>query len=71
MPSTVYSRALTRAAQLLGGVERLRAHLGVGMTQLNFWLRGQAKPPDEVFLKVVDVLAEHEKEELLGRSRRP
>ncbi len=71
MPTTVYSRAFTRAAQLLGGVERLRAHLGVGMVQLDFWLRGQAKPPDAVFLKVVDLLSEHEKQEMLGRMRRP
>ncbi|MCD6042266.1 MAG: hypothetical protein K0R40_1869 [Burkholderiales bacterium] len=71
MPTTVYSRAFTRAAQLLGGVEKLRAHLGVGMAQLNFWLRGQAKPPDAVFLKVVDLLSEHEKQEMLGRVRRP
>jgi hypothetical protein len=67
----VYSRAFTRAAHLLGGVERLRAHLGVGMVQMNLWLRGQAKPPDAIFLKVVDVLAEHEEEELRGRVRRP
>jgi hypothetical protein len=57
---TVYVRALRRAAQSLGGVEALRAHLQVSMSQLAGWLHGEAPPPETVFLKVVDLLADEE-----------
>jgi hypothetical protein len=53
-------RALRRAALGLGSVDALRAHLGVPMSQLNSWLEGEVRPPDPVFLKVVDLLAEEE-----------
>jgi hypothetical protein len=53
-------RALRRAAQGLGSVEVLRAHLGVSMSQLNSWLEGETRPPDAVFLQVVDLLADEE-----------
>jgi hypothetical protein len=53
-------RALRRAAVGLGSVEALRAHLGVSMSQLNSWLEGEARPPDLVFLMVVDLLADEE-----------
>ena len=53
-------RALRRAAVGLGSVEALRAHLGVSMSQLNSWLEGEARPPDVVFLMVVDLLADEE-----------
>ena len=59
-PKSVYMRALRRAAQALGSVEALRAHLGVSMSQLNSWLEGETPPPDAVFLRVVDLLAEEE-----------
>jgi hypothetical protein len=57
---TVYMSALRRAAQSLGSVEALRAHLQVPMSQLAGWLHGEAPPPEAVFLKVVDLLAEEE-----------
>ena len=53
-------RALRRAALGLGSVQALCAHLGVPMSQLNSWLEGEVRPPDAVFLKVVDLLAEEE-----------
>jgi len=53
-------RALRRAAQELGSVEALRAHLQVSMSQLAGWLHGEAPLPDAVFLKVVDLLSEQE-----------
>ena len=55
----VYVHALRRAAQTLGGVEALRAHLQVSMNQLVAWMYGEP-PPDAVFLKVADLLAEEE-----------
>jgi hypothetical protein len=56
----VHMRALRRAAQELGSVEALRAHLRVSMSQLAGWLHGEARLPDAVFLKVVDLLSEQQ-----------
>jgi hypothetical protein len=60
VPKNVYMRALRRAALGLGSVEALREQLDVPMSQLNSWLEGEACPPDSVFLRVVDLLAEEE-----------
>jgi hypothetical protein len=60
VPKNVYMRALRRAAHGLGSVEALRAHLGVSMSQLHSWLEGETRPPDVVFLQVVDLLADEE-----------
>lgn len=57
MADTVQSRALQRAARLLGGVEALRLHLGVPMLHLLSWMEGKSRPPDAIFLRVVDLLA--------------
>jgi hypothetical protein len=57
MPDTLHSRALKRAAELLGGVDPLCTYLRVSAFQLERWMRGEAKPPDAIFLKLVDVLA--------------
>jgi len=60
VPKNIYMRALRRAAQAMGSVEALRAHLGVSMSQLNSWLEGEARPSDAVFLQVGDLLADEE-----------
>jgi len=60
VPKEVHIRALRRAAQGLGGVEALRAHLQVSMRQLTGWLYGETRLPEAVFLKVVDLLSEQE-----------
>lgn len=57
MPETVHSRALQRAAEVLGGIEQLRAYLRVPMPHLQSWLQGKSRPPDAVFLRAVDALA--------------
>ena len=59
-PKEVHIRALRRAAQGLGGVEALRAHLQVSMSQLVGWLYGETRVPDAVFLKIVDLLSEQQ-----------
>ena len=69
MRPTLYSRTLARAAEILGGAEALRAHLGVSMRRLALWMHGYAQPPDEVFLRVVDLLTEHELKTLQGELR--
>lgn len=58
MQDTLYTRVLQRAAEALGGVEQLRAALDVPLAQLHSWMRGHSKPPDAVFLKLADALAD-------------
>ena len=57
MPLTVHARALQRAAEILGGKERLRAHLGASMRDVEAWLSGAERAPTDVFLMAVDVIA--------------
>ena len=54
---TVHGRALHRAAQILGGKEKLRACLHVPMHLLDTWMSGAEMPPMEVFLKAVDLIS--------------
>lgn len=53
----VYTRALARAADILGGKDKLRAKLHVPMFSLEEWLDGRSQPPPDVFLKTVDILS--------------
>jgi hypothetical protein len=69
MQQTVYARALSRAAQILGGSEALRAYLNVSMRGLAMWMQGGARPPDHVFLRVVDLLTEHDLKALQEENR--
>jgi hypothetical protein len=57
MPDPLQSRALQRAAEILGGIDELRACLQVSLLHLEAWMQGRARLPDAVFLKVVDILA--------------
>ena len=54
--NTVDSRALQRAAGLLGGLTQLRDYLGVPTPKLVSWLEGSEPTPDEVFLKAIEVV---------------
>jgi hypothetical protein len=36
--------------------------------QLRFWMQGHVKPPDGVFLRIADLLAEKQSEVLRDRS---
>ncbi|TMH27565.1 MAG: hypothetical protein E6H63_10370 [Betaproteobacteria bacterium] len=56
MSASVYSRALLRAAELLGGRDRLAKVLRLPKAELDSWIAGDAKPPREVFLQVVDLI---------------
>ena len=53
---TVHSRAVLRAAELLGGREKLARILRVPKAEIDKWISGEAKPPREVFLRVVDLI---------------
>ena len=56
MTVSVYSRALLRAAELLGGRDKLARVLQLPKDELDRWIRGDANPPREVFLRVVDII---------------
>jgi hypothetical protein len=62
----VHARTLARAILIAGSVDVLALRLGVDPFALGVWLRGERKPPVQVFLRAVDiVLAERTRPERL------
>ena len=57
--NSVHCRALVRAAEIMGGVEALSAHLGTSQAQVVLWMNGHQLPPQHIFLRVVDVLCDN------------
>jgi hypothetical protein len=55
---SVYSRAVRKAAEMVGGRERLARVLQVAVADIEKWLLGEKKPPREIFLRVVDIIIE-------------
>jgi Putative antitoxin of bacterial toxin-antitoxin system, YdaS/YdaT len=53
---SVQSRALQKAAELLGGRKKLAERLGVKVAEIEIWIAGGQATPREVFLRVVDLL---------------
>ena len=58
MASSIYSRALRKAAELIGGEDKLRRQLRVPAADLKKWLEDKAVPPAGIFLRVVDLIIE-------------
>ncbi|HYR35913.1 MAG TPA: hypothetical protein VEQ87_16600 [Burkholderiales bacterium] len=56
MAPSVYSRAVRKAAELLGGREKLSRTLQVPLAEVEKWIADKGKPPREVFLRVVDLI---------------
>ncbi len=56
----VRARTLKRAAEIMGGEERLALHLKVTPSHLALWIRGTESPPDHIFLKAVDLVTDHD-----------
>lgn len=56
MASSVYSRTLQKAAELVGGRKKLARLLRVPAKDLDSWIADEAKPPLNVFLRVVDLI---------------
>ena len=56
MASSIYSRALQRASELMGGRDELAKFLDVPAADLHKWISGGARPPQSVFLRVVDYI---------------
>lgn len=66
---SVFVRTLHEACLALGGEHQLAAYLGVELELLNRWLEASERPPDEVFLRCVDLL--QAAQERAGRSALP
>ena len=60
MPTSVHARALSRAAEILGGPDALQRYLNVPIADLRRWMQGHERLPDHLFLRVADLLAESE-----------
>ena len=56
MTSSVYSRTLQKAAELIGSRQKLARHLRVPLAELEKWIAGVAVPPTGTFLRAVDVV---------------
>lgn len=55
MGTGVHTKALHRAAEIVGGRIELCTKLGVSLRQLEAWMSGR-EPPMSVFLKAVDII---------------
>ena len=57
-PASVYSRAVRKAAEMLGGRAELARTLQVPLAEIEKWILGDKKPPRDLFLRVVDLIIE-------------
>jgi hypothetical protein len=60
----VRTRAVRRAAEILGGSRPLRAYLNASALVVGLWISGAATPPPDIFLKVVDLIVEKDLDSL-------
>jgi hypothetical protein len=56
MAADLYQRAIARAAEILGGRQRLASYLQTDATRLAKWGRRGARPPLEVILAITQVV---------------
>jgi hypothetical protein len=54
--SSVYSRTLQKASELIGGHAKLCRHLRVPMPELEKWIAEKTVPPIGIFLRAVDLI---------------
>ena len=54
--ASVYARAVRKAAELVGGRDKLAQTLQVPREEIDKWIADQKKPPREIFLRVVDLV---------------
>ena len=60
MADTIYTRTLARAAEAQGSTQSLASLLRVPENTLLRWMSGRAQMPLQAFLKLMEVLAQHE-----------
>jgi len=63
VPATIHKRALQRAVEMTGGADALARQLQVPSTAVRFWLSGSSPLPDDIFLKLVDLLLARDAQE--------
>lgn len=54
--ASVYSRTLHHACLIVGGIGQLASQLETSEHELRHWMSGDARPPEAVFLRAVEVL---------------
>ena len=59
MHHEIHWRALRRAAEILGGNEQLRVHLGATEGDFASWT-GARELPRNIFLRLVDIITDEE-----------
>jgi len=64
----IHNRALKRAAEILGGEEQLRLHLGVTEGDFSSWT-GVRELPRNIFLRLVDIITEEEVRQVRRAAR--
>lgn len=67
MARGVHAKALQRAAAIVGGDEALRAALQAEPAAFERWKRGEEDMPQEVFLRIVDIIVDTEVRSLHGK----
>jgi hypothetical protein len=55
----IHTRALKRAAEILGGEDKLRIYLGASEVDFSSWI-GSQELPRNIFLRLVDIITEEE-----------
>jgi hypothetical protein len=65
----IHTRALRRAAKILGGEAELRAHLGATEIDYSSWLN-QKELPRNIFLRLVDIITDEEVRKVTSYARR-
>ena len=55
--SNACTRTLLKAAEVLGGEQQLARRLGVSLSALQEWMRGEQAPPLAVFTQALDIVA--------------
>ena len=69
MHHDIHSRALKRAAEILGGNEQLRVHLGASEVDFSSW-SGKTELPRNIFLRLVDIITEEEVRSVRAYAKR-
>jgi hypothetical protein len=64
----IHQRALRRAAEIVGGNEQLRIHLGASEAEFGSWA-GKRDLPRDIFLRLVDIITEEEVRSVRSYSR--
>lgn len=69
MLQDIHKRALRRAAEIIGGNEKLMLHLGVSEADFAGWA-SKRDLPREIFLRLVDIITEEEVRSVSRLARR-